>query len=272
MKASNPTKDPLAIEERLAFLHRVSLESKNWMIHSAVLLYKAQIESENIKTFDRALLQMQSLVDQFDDEEPHVKDRMKMIYNLYYPPKHLLRRELGQRYLKFGVAASARNIFRDLCMWEDLIRSHIVLQETEKAIDITKTRLEKKPTPELWCILGELEKNDEHFVTGWNLGNKKFAMAQRLLGKSLLRKGELEKAIESFRLSLDINPLYPGIWFSLGCCYLKTSQWDNAARAFTSCVQQEPDDGEAWSNLSTALQQLGKMYNYSFIFFIIEEN
>ena len=236
------------------------MESQNWMVHSAFLLYKAQIESESLKTFDRALLQIQSLCDQYDDVEPSPKDRMKCIYSLNYPPRHLLRRELGQRYLKFGVAASARDIFIDLHMWEDLIRSYIILQETEKAITIAKERIEIKQTPELWCLLGELEKNEDHFTTAWEISGKRFAQAQRLLGKAHLRRGEHDDAIKCFRLSLALNPLYPGIWFSVGCCYLQTQRWEEAAKAFTSCVQQEPEDGEAWSNLSTALQQLGKPY------------
>ena len=241
IKASNPSKDPLAIEERLAFLHRVGLESKNWMVHSAFLLYKAQIESESLKTFDRALLQIQSLVDQYDDEEPHPSERMKCIHSLHYPPRHLLKRELGQRYLKFGIAASARDIFIELKMYEDLIRSHIILQETEKATKITKERLEISPTPDLWCLLGELEKNEDHFRTAWKFSNCRFAQAQRLLGKAHLRRQEYQEAIDCFRFSLDLNPLYPGIWFSAGCCYLQTSQWEEAAKAFTSCVQQEPE-------------------------------
>ena len=79
------------------------------------------------------------------------------------------------------------------------------------------------------------------------------------MGKAYLRKQEHELAIKCFRESLDLNPLYPGIWFSLGCCLMQATLWDEAARAFTSCVQQEHEDGDAWANLSTALQQSGKM-------------
>jgi len=260
IKVTNPLKDPLAVEERLAFLHRVGLESKNWMVHSAFLLYKAQIESESLKTFDRALLQIQSLADQYDDEEPHPQERMKCIYTLNYPPRHLLRRELGQRYLKFGIAASARDIFKDLFMWEDLIRSYIILGDNDKATVLTKERLEIQPTPELYCLLGELEKNEDHFRTAWEFSKHRFAQAHRLLGKAHLRRKEYEQAVTSFRLSLGLNPLYPNIWFSMGCCYLQLENWEEGARAFTSCVQQEPEDGNAWSNLSTALQQLGKPF------------
>merc|ERR1712137_837561 len=106
---------------------------------------------------------------------------------------------------------------------------------------------------------GELEGDLDHYRTAWELSRHRFAQAQRLLGKALLRRQQWEEAIPSFRLSLDLNPLYAGIWFSLGCCYMQTKQWDEGARAFTQCVQQEIEDGDAWANLSTCLQQQDKL-------------
>ena len=109
-------------------------------------------------------------------------------------------------------------------------------------------------------LLGELDNEPEHFVKAWEISKRHCAKAQRLLGYYYLKKGDFKAAIEPFNLSLKINHLYPTVWYSLGCCHLKSSEWEPAARAFTACVQQEPEDGEAWSNLSTAFQQLDKLY------------
>ena len=40
-----------------------------------------------------------------------------------------------------------------------------------------------KMSPMLWCCLGELEDNDDHFRTAWEISNKRYARAMRLLGK-----------------------------------------------------------------------------------------
>jgi len=259
IKGSSSTGDFLSAEEQRAFLQRIGLESKNWLVHSTYLLNNARLELLSSKTLDRALLQLQSLVDQYFDKEPSVKERMNYVYSLSYPPCHLLKKELGLSYLRIGLASSARVIFEELFMWEDLIRSFIILDENIKATELTKSRLEIHPTPELWCLLAELEDKEEHFITAWEISGNRFAKAQRLLGFMRVKKKNYLGAIVPLRTSLEINTLYPRAWFSLGCCHLKNQQWEEAARAFTSCVQQEPEDGEAWSNLSAALQKMGKL-------------
>ncbi len=58
------------------------------------------------------------------------------------------------------------------------------------------------------------------------------------------------QAAEHWELALAINPLHAYAWFSLGFCALKTGKRERAVQAFTRCVQQEPDHGDAWNNLA----------------------
>src|SRR3990167_3622078 len=147
--------DEIRLEQRQAYLHRIGLEVKNWMIHSGYLLEKGEIESDKIKTFDRGLLQIQSLIDQFTDADPAPAERLRFIYSIYYPPIHLLKKRLARKYLQYGLPASARDIFIELHMYEELIRSYIILQDTHKAKELTLARLDVSPNPELWCLLGK---------------------------------------------------------------------------------------------------------------------
>lgn len=36
---------------------------------------------------------------------------------------------------------------------------------------------------------------------------------------------------------MEINPVFPDIWFSLGCLYLRKQNWAFACRSFAKSVQ-----------------------------------
>lgn len=54
---------------RLAYIERVLKNPNNWLIHSVGLLLKSRIEVVKSKTVDRACMQIEVLVNQFDRYE-----------------------------------------------------------------------------------------------------------------------------------------------------------------------------------------------------------
>ena len=49
-------------------------------------------------------------------------------------------------------------------------------------------RLDVKPTPELWCLLGDLTEVPQHYLTAWDLSKRRYARAMRSLGSYCLRQ------------------------------------------------------------------------------------
>jgi len=107
----------------MAYVTRVLRNPNNWMVHSCALLLKTRLESLQSRTVDKALMQLQVLVDQFTevakDSTPVI--RMKYLFQLAFPPKHELERELARGYLSLGIVRTAYDIFERLEMWNHAI-------------------------------------------------------------------------------------------------------------------------------------------------------
>ena len=64
---------------------------------------------------------------------------------------------------------------------------------------------------------------------------------------------------------VKIRPQASQSWFDLGCCRMRLAdvsdekaQLGKAARAFSRCVQHEPDCGDAWANLAACRLRSGQ--------------
>jgi hypothetical protein len=82
-------------------------------------------------------------------------------------------------------------IFEELEMWEEIIECHKVMEKFKKAEEIVRKQLELKETPLLWCVLGDLTNDDECYRKSWELSEHHFARAERSLGRSCTKRGDV---------------------------------------------------------------------------------
>jgi tetratricopeptide (TPR) repeat protein len=252
VKNGNP-KCGLVTEEMEVYIRRVLENPNNWMVYSMALLIRSRLESDKLKTADRACMQLSSLVEQMNsdlEKNYDVTVRMKYIHIIGYPPMFKLERELGRKWLAIGSFNSALEIFEKYEMWEDIITVYQIKGETKIAEDLVRKRIEIKPTAELYCILGDITTDISHYTFAWEFSKHRFARAKRSLGLIAMQKFEYAEAIKHYSEALAINPQYPSSWFRLGCCALKVNDLTVAQKAFARVVQMHSDDAEAWNNLA----------------------
>eukprot|EP00123_Amoebidium_parasiticum_P006453 comp17401_c0_seq1/m.16741 comp17401_c0_seq1/g.16741 ORF comp17401_c0_seq1/g.16741 comp17401_c0_seq1/m.16741 type:complete len:831 (-) comp17401_c0_seq1:40-2532(-) len=262
IKNTNPLHG-LTTEEMIPYVQRVLKEtnSHNWMVYSMALLLRSRLEAERSRTVERAVMQLQVLLDQFNDDlgkkEAPVSQRMKYFYSLAFPSIFGLQRELGQRYLSLGIAKSALELFERLEMWDEVIHCYQVIDDNKRALQVCQRELEKARTPQMLCVLGDLTKDKQCYIDAWELSGHHYARAMRSLGRMYLFEEKYAECVDCFSKSVAINPQIEGTWFSLGCAAMRLDDYSTAANAFRRCLGLNEENGEGWSNLGTCYIKLG---------------
>jgi tetratricopeptide (TPR) repeat protein len=88
--------------------------------------------------------------------------------------------------------------------------------------------------------------------------NPRCWMAHDNLGIVLVDQGELEPAIEQFRLALEINPGDADSHYNLGNALAQAGATVEAIQQFHQALEINPDFADARNNLALALAHLGK--------------
>lgn len=258
---SNPV-DGLTNEEMTPYIERTLAHANNWMIHSTALLERSWIEFERRKTMDRAMLQIQALIDQHstkltimqssyrsvEDSAP-VQDRLLYIYQLIYPSQFELKRDLAMKYLRCQVFMSALNYFKELAMWDEVVTCYQLVQKPQRAEIVVREQLKIAETPYMVTSLADLTGKEELYERAWELSKGRFPRAKRTLGKICYDRQEFDKACHHLTQALEVQPLVHTAWYLKGICCMRLERWNEGVKAFVRCIQQDEEVGEAWANM-----------------------
>jgi tetratricopeptide (TPR) repeat protein len=251
VKNTNP-EHGITAEQMVPYVTRVLENANNWMVHTMGLLLRSRLEADRGRTVERSALQLQALVDQVKVEDSSVEERLAYFYDLLLPSKWEMERELARRFVSLGVVRSAVEIFERLEMWEDVISCYQMMEQPQKAKNVLNRLMDENPdSPKYWCILGDLEREPAHWRKSWEISNHRYARAMRSLGSYEYKLENYESAIECYQKALEINPLFEGSWYILGCAAMFTENWEVGSRAFQRVVSLDDDQPEAWNNLAS---------------------
>ncbi|KAJ5760023.1 hypothetical protein N7520_007179 [Penicillium odoratum] len=210
-------------------------------------------------------------------ESASASDRLEYIWIMNFSTRWNLEAELAKRWVDLGGLRTALDIYERLHMWAEAALCYAATDRELKAKSMVRRQLfeakgddeddenelyegperETLPAdaPRLFCILGDIDKDEKMYDRAWEVSGQRYARAQRSLARHYLglTPPELEKAESAYQKSLLVNRLNHSAWFALGCVQLELERWEDATNSFTRTVQLDDTDGEAWSNLGAAM-------------------
>lgn len=205
-------------------------------------------------------------------------ERLRYIHQLGSPARWELEAELAARWVGVGGLKTALEIYERLNMFAEMALCHAGLNIERKARAILRkqlyasdaerdkdededpdnfTKQERSPlpadAPRLFCILGDIEEDPSLYERAWEISNRRYARAQRALGKHFFARRDYARSAEAYSKSLELHRLDHACWFALGNAKLRLGRWDESAEAFRRAVQLDDQDADSWSNLAAAL-------------------
>jgi hypothetical protein len=135
------------------------------------LLLRSRNELERTKTQERALLQIQALIDQYRDKQPSLGERVKYFEASGYPLYWQLQKELAKSYMKLGVYVSAYELLREVELYEDCILAMFLAGRSGLAESLANERLAQsaQQRPLILCLLGDMKKDPSYYEQAWEV-------------------------------------------------------------------------------------------------------
>ncbi|VDP05387.1 unnamed protein product [Soboliphyme baturini] len=228
-------------------------QPKNYVIQFMALYFRCQLESVRRRKVERALKQMEELINGFSAEEPPFQSRSVFMYSVNLPPIWTQKRLLADLLFVLGCTREAMENYHRLNDWENTVKCYKAMGMLEKAEDLIRDQLRLRQTPLLLCYLGDVTSNPACYEQAWQLSGNRFA-----------RAGQFEQAVVAFQKSLELQPLQMKAWYHMGYCALQLKDYASAANAYQHCTSIEPDNFEAWNNLAASYVEL-KQYERAFM-------
>ena len=222
-------------------------------------------------------------------ESAPASDRLQYINVLPDSYTWDLEGELARLWLSIGGVRSALDIYERLEQWPEVALCYAASDREHEALAVINRQLfeesqdghhilsdnhtptyqatkggqiycEKKvlpaDAPRLYCILGDIQHDENAYQRAWSASEQRYARAQRSIAALYLARKDFQSAEEALVKSLKMEPSNFDAQFKLGFAMMVQNKFSAAADAFRRALQIDSSDFEAFSNLGACLAQV----------------
>lgn len=233
-------------------------ENGPWPCRIAALLENIHLEENHKRTVDRSLKQCEDVIRLIEKGADNTLQRLSYAYSSYIKPKWEIKVQFGRLLISLGLIKTALDLYLGIQKWNEVISCYTHLDMKHKAAEVIEQELEKRPTVELYCLLGDAKNDTAYYEKAWEFSNYRSGRAQRDWGFHYFAKREYKIAIEHLQKAAEINSLQEDVWSRLGYAAISLEDWSLAAMAYKRYTYIEPNGFESWNNLAKAYIQLGE--------------
>jgi len=156
--------------------------------------------------------------------------------------------------------ADSVRAFREAGAEEEAAIALSALGEKEQALAIVREALADpgSATPGLYCTLGDLTGDEEHFRSALQLAGGRHFRAALALGASATRRRAWAEAEEHLKIALLLRPHSAPVWLHLAMCMMQAEppRESEAVDALRRALSLEPDDVQSWALLGSTLLEM----------------
>lgn len=250
--------DDVQREHVLAYIHQTEQKVSNWSVLVMTLIVRSLTEFNFLKKRERSLIQLHQISDDWNKGKDDSYERQKYLFALNFPSYIEYQTIIIEKYLNMGMVMTACQIYEQLEMLEECVECYYRADHMDKAKELAEKLLKEKPTPKLYCILGDVQKDPAMYQKAWEISGQRYARAQRSLGKYYFNQKQFDLSIEHLRKAVEINDYHMDSWTLLGYIYMNTNKLTDAISCYSKVVQIDSGQAFCWANMANLYLAIGK--------------
>mmetsp|Transcript_27542 Transcript_27542/g.67913 ORF Transcript_27542/g.67913 Transcript_27542/m.67913 type:complete len:364 (-) Transcript_27542:392-1483(-) len=246
----------------MVFVDLVLGAPQDWAVQATALRLRAALDATARRRQPRALAQLEELTTAPLRAEPPVRARVTAFaWGLRsLPSRREVSLEYGRALAGLGSLADSVRAFREAGAEEEAAIALSALGEKEQALAIVREALADpgSATPGLYCTLGDLTGDEEHFRSALQLAGGRHFRAALALGASATRRRAWAEAEEHLKIALLLRPHSAPVWLHLAMCMMQAEppRESEAVDALRRALSLEPDDVQSWALLGSTLLEM----------------